>query len=112
MKDDTNFICRRCSNQLPPSPEPLLQDFIVNNEQLEVVQTFCYLGDMIGQAGGCNDATTARVKSAWKSFRELLPILTNSCIPFKMRGHIFNSCVRSVMLHASETWAPTADDMR
>ena len=51
-------------------------------------------------------------KSAWKSFRKLLPILTNSCIPFKMRGHIFNSCVRSVMLHASETWAPTADDMR
>jgi len=37
---------------------------------------FCYLGDMLDADGGCDSAVTARVITAWKKFREYLPILT------------------------------------
>ena len=31
--------------------------------------------------------------------------------PFTSRGRVYNSCVRSAMLHASETWAPILCDL-
>ena len=65
---------------------------------------------MIGDNGGCFDAITARVKSAWNKFRELLPILTDKSISLPCRGRVFTSAVRGVMLHGSPTWAVTVDD--
>ncbi|KAI8498339.1 hypothetical protein Bbelb_242830 [Branchiostoma belcheri] len=112
LKEDTNFRCRRCTSGPTTAPETPTEQVTVGTENLKVVPTFCYLGDMISQSGGCSDAVTARIKSAWKSFHELLPILTNSYIPLRNRGHVFNSCVRSVLLYASETWPVTAEDMK
>ena len=111
LKDLPEYTCRRCRNELPPSPAPDLNDIVHNGESLEVVPNFCYLGDVIGSTGGCYDAITARMRSAWKSFRELLPILTNRSISLHNRGHIFNVCIRSVLLHAYETWPVTVDDL-
>ena len=54
-------------------------------------------------AGGFELPTTACVKTAWKKFKELLPILS-SC---HLSRHVYSSCVRSAMLHASETWPLT-----
>ena len=45
-----------------------------------------------------------RVKTAWKKFRELLPVLTSRHLSYKTRGHVYSSWVQSAMLHASETW--------
>ncbi|KAI8520792.1 hypothetical protein Bbelb_005460 [Branchiostoma belcheri] len=111
LKEDPNFICRQCHSN-SPSPVQPTQEVTVAGETFKVVPTFCYLGDMIGQSGGCTDAVTARIKSAWKSFHELLPILADRSIPFINRGHVFNSCVRSVMLYGSETWAVSTEDLR
>ncbi|KAI8481620.1 hypothetical protein Bbelb_406210 [Branchiostoma belcheri] len=111
LKEDPNFICRQCHSN-SPSPVQPTQEVTVAGETFKVVPTFCYLGDMIGQSGGCTDAVTARIKTAWKSFHELLPILADRSIPFINRGHVFNSCVRSVMLYGSETWAVSTEDLR
>ena len=106
LKQDPHFVCRRCKNELPPPPTRTTE-FIFDGSPIESVPTFCYLGDTNGSAGGCHDAITARIKCAWKSFRELLPILTNPAISPLHRGGIFNACIRRVMLHASETWPVT-----
>ena len=37
-------------------------------------------------------------------FRQLVPLLTNKDVPLIMRGRLYSSCVRSSMLHGSETW--------
>ena len=109
LKQDPSFLCRRCKNELPPSPVETTE-FIFDGTTIDTVPTFCYLGDTMGSAGGCHDAITVRIKCAWKSFRELLPILTNSAISPLHRGGIFSACVRRVMLHASETWPITVTD--
>ena len=44
------------------------------------------------------------MKTAWKKFKELLPVLSSRHLSFKTRGHVYSSCVWSAMLHASETW--------
>ena len=52
----------------------------MDNDSLEVVDFFCYLGDMFSAGGGCELSSTVRVKSAWKKFREVLPVLTSRSI--------------------------------
>ena len=82
---------------------------ITGNDNFEVVDSFRYLGDSIGQSGSYFEAITDRVRAAWKNFHSLLPVLTNSGISLKVRGHAYNACIRSVLLYASETWAVKVD---
>ena len=111
LVEDPNFKCKRCLGLIPDvvNPDPI--NLELGGEQIEVVTSFCYLGDVTGERGGCFDATTARIRSAWKKFRELLPILTCRGISLSNRGNGYNACVRSVLLHASETWPVTAVDI-
>ena len=76
-------------------------------DKLEVVASFCYLGGMLSAAGGCELSTTTRVKTAWKKFKELKPVLSSRHLSFRTRGRVYGSSVRSAMLHASETWPVT-----
>ena len=81
-------------------------------DKLKVVASFCYLGDMLSAAGGRELSTTTRVKTAWKKFRELLPVLSSRHLSFKTHGRVYGSCVRSAMLHASETWPLTKPNLQ
>ena len=67
---------------------------------------------MLSAGGGCETAVTTRVKTAWKKFMELLPVLTSLHLSYKTRGHVYSSCVRSAMLHASETWPLTKTNLQ
>ena len=63
-------------------------------------------------SSGCELSTTTRVKTAWKKFKELLPVLSSHHLSFKTRGHVYSSCVWSEMLYASETWPLTKPNLQ
>ena len=74
---------------------------------LEVVDKFCYLGDMLDAGGGAESSTVTRVRSGWEKFRELLPLLTTKAISLKVKGscmqHAFVvSCFMVVRLGRSK----------
>ena len=73
--------------------------------KLQCVDKFCYLGDMLGCGGGAGDAVISRVRCVWGKFRELALILTVRGVSLKMKGRIYSSCVQSMMVYGSETWA-------
>jgi len=50
---------------------------------------------MLDADGGCDSTVTARVRSAWKKFREYLPILTGKGFSLKLKGKIYATCVGS-----------------
>ena len=54
----------------PPvaAPNLLPGKIVIGTGEFESDVDFCYLGDALGHAGGCADASTARIRSAWKSF--------------------------------------------
>ena len=54
--------------------------------------------------GDADAAVEARIRIGWNKFRQLVPLLTNKDVSLIMRGRLYNSCVRSSMLHGSETW--------
>ena len=72
--------------------------------KLELVDKFCYLGDMLSVDGDADAAVEARIRIGWNKFRLLVPLLTNKDMSLIMRGRLYSSCVRSSMLHGSETW--------
>ena len=74
--------------------------------KLGMVASSCYLGDMLSAADGCELSITTRVKTAWKKFKELLPVLFPHLF-FKTHGHVYSSCVQSAMLRDNETWPLT-----
>ena len=80
----------------------------IDDGKPEAVPEFCYLGNMISVGGDCDLATVTRCKCAWGKFRQLLPLLTNRNLPLLTRGRVYSTCIRSVMLHAAQTWAVTA----
>ena len=49
----------------------------------------------------------ARVSAAWKKWRDMAGLLTDKRTPLRVRGIVYESCIRSVMLYGSETWAVT-----
>ena len=76
------------------------------------VKSFCYLGDMLNGDGGADSATVARVRCAWKKFRELGGMLTRKEISLKLKGKLYTTCVRSTMIYGSETWAMNLEQQR
>ena len=70
-----DFMCKTCST-ITGDTNPSPTSISIESKEFEVVSEFCYLGDVIEQAGGCTNTVTARIGSAWKAFHELLPILT------------------------------------
>ena len=60
--------------------------------------------DMLSVDGDADAAVEARIRIGWNKFRQLVPLLTNKDVSLIMRGRLYSSCVRSSMLHGSETW--------
>ena len=60
---------------------------------------------------GLHQAITTWIRCAWGKFKELLPLLSSMSISWRRKGHLFDTVVRKAMLHASECWAPTKDDI-
>ena len=110
--DYPDYRCARCmgnARRIDGRPQNEVQ---VRPDKLEVIASFCYLGDMLSARGGCEIAVTTRVKTAWKKFRELLPVLASRHLSYKTRGHVYSSCVWNAMLHASGTWPLTKTNLQ
>ena len=107
LKKDPDYRCTRCQGTACPLDGRPQKEVQVGPDKLEVVASFCYLGDMLSATGGSELSTTTRVKTAWKKFKDLLPVLSSCHLSFKTHGCVYSSCVRSAMLHASETWLLT-----
>jgi len=59
---------------------------------------------MLSVDGDADAAVEARIRIGWKKFWQLVPLLSNRDVSLIRRGRLYSSCVRSSMLHGSETW--------
>ena len=107
LTEDPDYRCTRCKGTARTVDGRPQREVQVWPDKLEVVASFCYLGDMRSAASGCELSTTTHVKNAWKKFKELKPVLSSRHLSFKTRGRVYSTCVRSTMLHASGTWPVT-----
>jgi hypothetical protein len=112
LQNVTGFRCKMCVAGIQTQPVMLGEVSLGLDGKLECVDKFRYLGDMIGAGGGAEEASRARVRSAWAKFRELAPILTSRGASLKVKGRVYKACVQRVMVYGSETWPVKAEDMQ
>ena len=68
------FICRGCV--IPVIGTGCTSVDIGANADLELVDQFCYLGDMLSVDGDADAAVENRIQIGWNKFRQLVPLLT------------------------------------
>ena len=72
--------CKKCKSESVPPGSLNVTQVHVSEDAFQVVPTFRYLGDVIGESRGCVDATSTHITAGWNLFRQLLLIITNSGI--------------------------------
>ena len=97
LKADPSFKCNACTNNTITISQDDAEE-IIRNDKFEVLDSFCYLGDSIGQSESSFQANIDRVRAAWKNFHSLLPVLTYNGISLKVRGYACNAWICSVLL--------------
>ena len=65
---------------------------------------------MLGAAGDCGEASRTGVRWAWGQFKEYAELLTKRGVPLRQKGSVYRSCVQSVMVYTSETWAVRVEE--
>lgn len=86
-------------------------DIKVNGEQLELVQSFTYLGSVVTSEGGAEQDIKTRIGKARSAFHRLRNIWKTPSIRKKTKLKIYNSCVTSVLLYGAECWRMTEKDI-
>ena len=76
----------------------------MQDKKLDVVDSFCYLGDTIGAGCGCDFECYYKIRSAWCK-------LTSRALSYITHGQIYSTYIRTVLLYASECWAPNVNDL-
>jgi len=69
------FVCRGCMT--PVTGTGCTSVDIGVNANLELVDKFCYVADMLSVNGVADAAVENRIRVGWNKFRQLVPLLTN-----------------------------------
>ena len=67
---DAAYRCSSCPGNTRPFDAKVCDHVVLENQKIEVVDSFCYLGNNIVPRGGCEAATVTRSRCAWGKFKE------------------------------------------
>ena len=108
LKSNPDYCCSRCKGTARPiDGRPHNEWLLVQDKKLDAVDSFCYLGDMIGAGGGYDLSVITRIQTALGKFQKLWPILTSHALSYITHGQIYST----VLFYASECWAPNVNNL-
>ena len=73
-----SFICRGCSNPVISTGCTSVDIGASASANLEVVDKFCFLHDMLRVDQDADAALEATIRTGWNKLRQLAPLLTHS----------------------------------
>ena len=105
-KRSRNFTCRKCDGNIGESvkSEEKLCD------EVEIVQEFTYLGDMVSAGGGCEAAVPARTRCGL-IFLKCGVLLYLRRFPLWLKGAVYESYIWPAKLYGSEAWCLMESEM-
>jgi hypothetical protein len=83
------------------------EDLVIVDGQgntLRQVETFKYLGSIMNAKGGCEQDVKNGIKAAWQKWRELTCVLCDRKITIQLKGKIYRTMIRPVMIYGAEAW--------
>lgn len=85
---------------------------LIDNQVIEEVDEFCYLGSMITKDGGADVDVKNRIQKARQAFGSLNRVWSSGRYTRRLKLQIFNSNIKSVLLYGCETWKVTRNNSR
>ena len=76
-------------------------------EALEEVESFTYLGSIVDKQGGTDANVRIRIGKARAAFLQLQKVWASRDLSVSTKIRLFNTNVKSVLLHGVETWRTT-----
>ena len=70
LTEDPYYKCTWCQGTASPFAGRPQREVQVGPDKVEIVASFCFLGDMLSAASNCELSTTTHAKTAWKKFKE------------------------------------------
>ena len=77
------YVCKVCRAEGRKAAD----EFHFEDVKLECVYEFAYLGDMLNDTSGVEQAVAARVRAAWMKFREFGGILCIRGVSLRMKSY-------------------------
>ena len=79
-----------------------------DEDNIEIVDKFAHLGDVLSTKRGAQEAARSRIRSGWMKFNEVSSILGNKYMSLKIRGALY----KSALTYGGECWALRKEDER
>ena len=76
----------------------------INQDLIEVVDEFCYLGINLDYTGNLNKAVKLLNEQALKAFNQLLLVFSRLNLDIKTKLSLFDALVAPIILYGSEVW--------
>ena len=81
------FVCKMCRGE----GRNAVEEFCFKDVELDYVGEFAYLGDMLNDTGGVEQAVAGRVRAVWMKFSKLGGILCMQGAFLRMIGVVYNN---------------------
>ena len=82
----------------------------LDGDNLEVADKFCYLGDMLNSEESVHDTVIAKLRVGWEKFKDLSSVLCKKGVSLRMKGIVYEACVRSALCYGAEGWVIRSED--
>ena len=104
------FAPAKCKTMLFNWTEPVCS-FSMENEELEQVEKFTYLGSCISTNGNITGEITAMISNAQAAFSNLRHLWRCTDISLATKDRVYNATVRSTLIYGCETWPLRSGDL-
>ena len=84
----------------------------MQGHKLSQVEEFKYLGSIVQQSGDADREVTKRIQAGWTGWRKITGVLCDRNVPAKVKGRLYKTMVRPVMLYGLEAVAVTGGQER
>lgn len=84
----------------------------LNGVSLPVCSDFRYLGSLIQNDGEIDRDVKKRMNAGWMKWRQVSGTTCDPRMPLKLKGKIYKTIIRPVVLYGSECWATKERDER
>ncbi|CAK1577904.1 unnamed protein product [Parnassius mnemosyne] len=88
------------------SPVPMSLDGAI----LPICSDVKYLGSLIQGDGGIDRAVQHRINAGWMKWRQVTATTCDPRMPIRLKGKIYKSIIRPVVMYGSECWAVKKKD--
>jgi hypothetical protein len=93
------------------SRQPFPVKIIIDQKQLENVESFKYLGSILTNDGGCTCEIKCSIAMAKAAFNKKMTLFTNT-LDLELRKKLVKCYVWSIALYGAETWMLRAMDQK